>query len=300
VTIRFQNFDSLRVFSIVARHESFSSAALELNLTKGAVSYQIRELELALGFSLFDRLSMGVSLTRKGRELWMSSKIAFDAIETRIDELREVPKTAITIATTTYFASRWLSPRLMMFMKNHPQVRLRLQPMIDLMDLQNEGVDLAIRWGRGEWTDMPIRRLFDCPAFATGAPEALALIKTEGLASAMDKLTLLSDRSGSAAWEDWHKVAGLSFKAREAVLTIPDPNVRVQAVIDGQGIALNDDLIGPEMDAGRIVRLSEHQVDEYGYFLVHEPDALIKPDVAAFAEWILSITEGFPQEAGLG
>lgn len=113
-------------------------------------------------------------------------------------------------------------------------------------------------------------------------------------------LTLLSDRSGSAAWEDWHKAAGLSFKAREAVLTIPDPNVRVQAVIDGPGIALNDDLIGPEMDAGRIVRLSDHQIDEYGYFLVHEPDALINPDVAAFAEWILSVAEGFPQEAGLG
>jgi DNA-binding transcriptional LysR family regulator len=300
VTMRFRNFDSLRIFCVVARHGSFSSAALELNLTKGAVSYQIRELELVLGFDLFDRFARGVSLTRKGRDLWLSAQVAFKSIESRIDELRDIPRRPITIATTTYFASRWLSPRLMMFMKTHPQVRLRLQPMIDLMDLQNEGVDLAIRWGRGEWTDMPIRRLFDCPAFATGAPEALALRKTEGLASAMDKLTLLSDRSGSAAWEDWHKVAGLSFKAREAVLTIPDPNVRVQAVIDGQGIALNDDLIGPEIDAGRIVRLSDHQIDEYGYFLVHEPDALINPDVAAFAEWILSVAEGFPQEAGLG
>lgn len=298
--MRFRNYDGLRVFCIVARHASISSAALELNVTKGAVSYQIRELEQALGFNLFDRLARGISLTPKGRDLWMAARTLFDSIEGRILELRDVPQRAVTIATTTYFASRWLSPRLMMFMKAHPLVRLRLQPMIDLMDLQNEGVDLAIRWGRGEWNDMPIRRLFACPAFATGAPDALALVKAEGLASAVRKLTLLGDHSGSAAWEDWHRAAGLLFKIREAILTIPDPNVRVQAVIDGQGIALNDDLIGPEMDAGRIVRLSEHQVDEYGYYLVHHPDALTNLDVAAFAEWILSMAERFPQGAGLG
>ncbi|QOF75080.1 hypothetical protein IG197_31730 (plasmid) [Aminobacter sp. SR38] len=100
---------------------------------------------------------------------------------------------------------------------------------------------------------------------------------------------MLGDHSGSAAWEDWHRVAGLPFRAREAILTIPDPNVRVQAVIDGQGIALNDELVGPEMDAGRIFRLSDHQVDEYGYFLAYEPGAMTNPDVAAFAQWLTSI-----------
>jgi DNA-binding transcriptional LysR family regulator len=63
--MRFRNFDSLRIFCVVARHGSFSSAALELNLTKGAVSYQIRELELVLGFDLFDRFARGVSLAGK-------------------------------------------------------------------------------------------------------------------------------------------------------------------------------------------------------------------------------------------
>ncbi|WP_457941287.1 LysR substrate-binding domain-containing protein [Mesorhizobium sp. 10J20-29] len=287
--MRFQHFDSLRVFNVVARHESFSSAADELNLTKGAVSYQLRVLEEALGFNLFDRKPRGIVLTPKGRELWICSMRSLDAIEARIDELRDAPRAPITIATTTYFASRWLSPRLMMFMKGHPRVRLRLQPMIDLKDLDNEGVDLAIRWGRGDSADSVTQRLFACPAFATGSADALALVQAEGLASAVSTLTLLADRSGSAAWEDWHRVAGLPFKARDAVLTIPDPNLRVQAVIDGQGIALNDALVETEMERGSLFRLSQHQIEGYGYFLVHRADAMSNPDVADFARWVLSL-----------
>lgn len=286
--MRFQHYDALRVFALVARHGSFSAAAGALNLTKGAVSYQIKVLEQALGFALFHRQARGVALTAKARDLAAALQLAFETVETRIDELRTASDRPITIGTTTYFASRWLSPRLMLFMKAHPKVRLRIQPMIDLANLRGEGVDIAIRWGRGGWSDLTVRRLFACPAFATGAPAALDMVRQRGLAKAMAALTLLDDRDGSPAWSDWHRVAGLTYRARADALTVPDPNVRVQAVIDGQGVALNDALVQGELDSGRLVRLSAHQLDDYGYFLVHEPGALANPDVAAFADWILS------------
>ncbi len=289
--MRFQHYDSLCIFSIVARHASFAAAAQELNLTKGAVSHQIRGLEQALGFALFNRLPRGISLTPKGQELWLTLRAAFGSVEARIADLRDAPERPVTVGVTTYFASRWLSPRLMMFMKAHPRVRLRIQPMIDLTELEGEGIDLAIRWGRGDWSDMTIRPLFACPAFATGAPEALALVRAEGLEAALGRLTLLADRSGGRAWADWHRVAGLAFSTRTEVLTIADPNVRVQAVIDGQGIALNDALVQPELDSGRLVRLTEHQLDHYGYFLAFEPGAMANPDVAAFAEWLLDMAD---------
>lgn len=287
--MRFQHYDSLRIFSIVARHDSFAAAAEELNLTKGAVSHQIRGLERALGFPLFNRLPRGASLTPKGQDLWMSVGAAFDSVEARIADLREAPDRPITIGVTTYFASRWLSPRLMLFMKAHPRVRLRIQPMIDLSDLGSEGLDLAIRWGRGDWKDVTIRPLFLSPAFVTGGLEALALIRDEGLEAALGQLTLLADRSGSRAWADWHRVAGLRFSSRTDVLTIADPNVRVQAVIDGQGIALNDALVERELHEGRLTRLTDHALDDYGYFLAHEPGATRHPDVAAFAEWLVRV-----------
>ncbi|SPH23495.1 Glycine cleavage system transcriptional activator [Defluviimonas aquaemixtae] len=287
--MRFHHYDSLRIFSIVARHKSFAAAAEELNLTKGAVSHQIRGLEQALGFPLFNRLPRGISLTPKGQDLWMTLGAAFDTVEARIADLRMASERPITIGVTTYFASRWLSPRLMLFMKTHPRVRLRIQPMIDLSELGAEGIDLAIRWGRGDWTDVTIRPLFLCPAFATGPPEAHALIREVGLEAAIGKLTLLADRSGSRAWEDWNRLAGLRFTNRTDVLTIADPNVRVQAVIDGQGIALNDALVEREIEAGLLVRLTDHQLDDYGYFLAHEPGATRDPHVGAFADWLLQM-----------
>lgn len=287
--MRFRHHDSLRIFVVAAGHQSLAAAAEALNLTKGAVSHQIRLLEQALGFSLFTRLPRGVALTPKGQELLAAARGAFEGIESRIASLQDQPRRPIVIGVTTYFASRWLSPRLMLFIRDHPTVRLRIQPMTDLSELEDEDIDLAIRWGLGDWTDVPVQPLFPCPAFATGGADALALVRQSGLEAALPRLTLLADRSGSRAWADWHRVVGLPLALRTDELTIADPNVRVQAVIDGQGIAINDALVQPELEAGRLFRLSGHQLDHYGYFLACRPGSMQNRDVAEFVAWILQM-----------
>ena len=285
--MRFRHYDSLRSFAVIARHGSFSAAAAELNLTKGAVSHQIQKLELALGFMLFERRPRGIALTHKGRELLLTTQAAFGDVEKRIEELQSAKGRSITVGLSTYLASRWLSPRLMTFIQAHPGIRLRLQPMIDLVDLRGEEVDLAIRWGKGDWSDRKIELLFPCPAFPTGAPGIAATIAQEGMENVLSNVTLFNDRDGSSAWADWHAVAGLPFRKRHDTLTIPDPNVRVQAVIDGQGIALNDALVAPEIEAGKLAKLSPIQLDDYGYFLAYAPGALADPNLAALVDWLV-------------
>ncbi|MFZ1728002.1 MAG: LysR substrate-binding domain-containing protein [Albidovulum sp.] len=289
--MRFPHFDSLRIFSEVARFGSFSAASSQLNLTKGALSYQIRILEQALGFEVFVRLPRGVVLTAKGRELSLALQTAFSSVESRIDALRDPADQPITIGTTTYFASRWLSARLMRFMRAYPEIRLRIQPLIDFSSLASEGIDVAIRWGRGNWPGQPSQLLFLCPAFATGASDALALVEAKGLQSALASLTLLADSRGSEAWAQWHRAAGLHFHDRADTLTIPDPNVRVQAVIDGQGVALNDSLVAQELREGKLVRLSPHRLDDYGYHLICEANASGNGHVHCFMDWIMGEAE---------
>ena len=68
---------------------------------------------------------------------------------------------------------------------------------------------------------------------------------------------------------------------------IPDPNVRVQAVIDGQGVALNDALVQEEMAAGRLYRISPVELSNYGYFLAYPKGALNIPGLKAFRDWIV-------------
>lgn len=285
--MRFRFYDSLRLFDVVARHRNFTAAANELNLTKGAISYQINRLESELGFALFTRQHRNVRLTRKGGQLWQSSHVAFHELEVEIARLREETPAPITIGMSTYFASRWLSPRLMSFISNHPNTALRLQPHIDLMDIELKNIDMAIRWGKGQWSDLEIEPLLTCPAFPTGGLELAERVETLGLEEALTDVTLLQDREGSDAWLDWHRAAGLPYRPARDTLVIPDPNVRVQAVINGQGVALNDALVASEIAVGQLFKISDVELSAYGYFLAHAGDTFENPSLTAFRDWII-------------
>ncbi len=286
--MRFRSYDGLRFFHAAARHLSFSKAAAELNLTKGAISYQIGRLEQDLGFPLFVRKHRALGLTEKGRRLWHVSELAYRDLEREIDVLRDALPSRITIGMSTYFASRWLSPRLMTFTANHPTIGLRLQPLTDLVDLQAQGIDMAIRWGRGNWTDTETAPLFACPAFPTAGSSIAKEIAERGLKAALPDLTLLHDRDDSDAWQNWHSIAGLRYRPARDGLVIPDPNVRVQSVIDGQGVALNDALVAPELADGRLHRLSPVALTDYGYYLAYPKGSLGNPALKGFYDWLVA------------
>jgi len=301
MTPPFRHHDSLRLFVEIARYKSFSDAAEELNMTKGAVSYQIKTLEADLGTSLFTRTARGVALTQAGQQLQTVAQAHFQQIETELAGLRGRTDQALTVGMSSYFASRWLSPRLMSFMQDHPDIQLRIQPMTRLFDLERQGVDIAIRWGDGQWDDAEITPFLSLPAWPVGNAATLSLVQRTGLGRAIRAFTLLHDHDDSNAWSDWLNVAGLPQQNRRDTLIIPDPNVRVQGVIDGQGLALMDDLIGRELSEGRLYRLSEHELSSYGYFLArpywHNASS---GAVDAFIDWLLRAQAEWEPDDRLG
>ena len=274
---------------MVAKYNSLSDAAEQAHLTKGALSQQIKRLEMELGFDVFERSSKGIKLTTKGQELLGIANRSFQQIEDKVSQLGSVSDHTLTIGVTTYFASRWLSPRLMRFMQANPEIRLRIQPMIDLANFAGQDVDIAVRWGDGNWIDCEIEKLISCPAWPTGNREAYELVEKHGMENAFAGFTLLRDREDSNVWSEWYEVAGLSETMRLDTLIIPDPNVRVQAVLDGQGIALNDSLVDDEINNGKLFRLSSIELENYGYFLAYDKSALEKPEINAFIEWITTL-----------
>lgn len=284
--MRFRSFDALRTFDVVATCGSFTEAAARLNLTKGAISYQIRQLESELGFAVFTRAHRRIAFTARGRALWRVAQSAFGDVENEIAHLRGTDRQRITVGTTTYFASRWLSPRLMTFMVAHPGITLRLQPVIDQLQPGDDDIDISVRWGRAGWSDMEIEPLLSCPAFATAGSAFDGRLARDGLGAAMADATLLHDREGSTAWREWHAAAGLPLRPGAGGLVVPDPNVRVQAVIDGQGIAINDGLVAAELEAGTLHRIGTVELPEYGYFLAYRKGALANPALGDFRAWI--------------
>jgi DNA-binding transcriptional LysR family regulator len=293
--MRFRQYDNLRSFVVVARHLNMGSAAGELNLSKGAVSYQVRQLEAELGFPVFSRSRRQLALTEQGSELRQQCVRLFDGVENKIVDLRQRDHPRITIGMATYFASRWLSPRLMHFITGHADIGLRIQPLVDLMDLQRNELDLAVRWGKGDWRepDHAVEPIFACPAMLSASAEIGKRIEAEGLEAVIAGQPLLHDRDGSDAWMDWFAAAGIEWRERSDDLVIPDPNVRVQAVIDGQGVALYDRLVADEVAAGRLYQYRAVSLDDYGYYLLYPRNAEAGSAIKIFRDWIM-------QEAKVG
>jgi len=285
----FRHYDALRVFSIVAQHRSFSAAAETLHLTKGAVSHQIRQLEAAIGFALFKRASSGIALTIKGETLLTTCEKNFANFDDAITRLRSDTTVQLTLGVSTYFASRWLSPRLMHYMQIHPEVRLRLQPMIDLSELDKHGIDLAVRWGNGNWKNQTFQLLFACPAWPCGDERASRLVQEVGPTEAFKQFTLLHDKHKSEVWREWYTAAGIDYPNREGNLIIPDPNVRVEGIRDGQGVALNDALLEREVSSGSLFKLSDIELTDYGYYIVYGEGAQKKSVVHEFAQWMIDV-----------
>jgi len=282
----FRHHDTLRLFVEIARYPSFSAAADALNMTKGAISYQIKTLESDLGVALFQRGSRGVQLSGQGRLLLAACQAPFQKIESALLAFRGMSSRTLVVGVSSYFAARWLSPRLMSFMQAHPDIQLRLQPMIRLFELEAQGVDIAIRWGNGKWRDADIAGFMPMPAFPVGNAAARVAVDRVGLQQAIRSFTLLRDHDDSNAWTGWLSVARLPPQIRRDALIVPDPNVRVQAVIDGQGIALMDELVRSELDDAALFRLSDVELSDYGYFLARPPAPAPTDTVDVFIDWI--------------
>ncbi len=287
MTDRFHHHDLLRLFAKIAHYSSFSTAAAALNMTKGAISYQIKTLEADLGMSLFQRTTRGVTLTGEGLKMLATCQTRYEEIEAEIQALKGISTHSLTVGVSTYFAARWLSPRLMTFMQSHPDVQLRIQPMIEFSQAEMQDVDLAIRWGSGNWTGGNVTPFMPMPPFPVGNVDVAGRVERLGIREVVTDLTLLRDREDSNAWSEWLELANLPPQTRRDVLIIPDPNVRVQAVINGQGVALMDDLVGDELSSGKLHRLSQIALPDYGYFIVKTDRAAASKPATVFSDWLL-------------
>jgi len=284
--MRFRSYDSLKIFDTVARSLSMTKAADEVHQSKGSISYQVGKLEADLGFRLFERAHATLELTEEGRRLWHVSQTALSQIDREIEDLRGTTSGAVTIGALTYFSSRWMSPRLTRFFEANPGISLRIEPLNSVDMMRSLKIDMAVLWGIGGWEGHKSELLLSLPAVPTANRVLAEQVKQLGLAEAVRQLPLLGDSSGDAGWRAWHKAAGLPYAPSRASLTIPDSNSRVQAVVDGQGIALWDDLVASEFGNGTLVRLSDVRVENAGYFLVFT-DQPMSQSAEAFLDWLV-------------
>src|SRR5215467_10443063 len=146
---RLPPLNALKAFEAAARHESFTRAAEELFVTQGAVSHQVKALELELGVKLFNRERQRLIITDAGRDYLTVLRDAFDRIAVDTERLLQRQSSGVlTVSTSPDFAAKWLVSRLGRFAEEHPSIDLRVSATLNHADFaREEDVDLAGRHG---------------------------------------------------------------------------------------------------------------------------------------------------------
>ena len=277
---------SIAAFEAAARHQSFSKAAAELNLTHGAISHSVRGLELRLGRRLFDRSGGRVRLTEDGvllaNRVRTGVGLIADAFDTTTDQAGS-PR--LTVSVLPSFASRVLIPRLADFYQTFPRTELVLRCSSRLESLEDDGVDLGVRFGPGNWAGLQSRHLAQEYLVVVASPyfRRGALPRTLNDILACD----LIDHPGSS-WRLWLSSLGYdgAFRAR---LSIDDSAIALEAAAAGQGVVLARQLlVEGDLKAGRLVQLMEHRAPaEYNYWCVWNASSPRIEAIRRFTAWLV-------------
>jgi LysR family transcriptional regulator of beta-lactamase len=275
---RYLPLNGLRAFEAAARHASLTRAAIELNVTPAALGHQVKALEERLGTTLFHRLPRGLALTDEGQALLPVLKDAFDrmaAALARFDDGRG--RELLSVGAVGSFAIAWLLPRLAAFEVAHPEVDLRLSTNNNRVDIAEEGLDFAIRFGDGAWHGTEAVLLFPAPLTPLCSAETAARLK-EPADLARESL-LRSYRNDE--WPAWFEAAG----AESPPLTGPmfdSAALMVEAALAGQAVALAPAILFES----RAARPFAAEVDLGGYWLTRLKSKRPSAATTAFETWL--------------
>lgn len=292
---RLPSLNALRAFWAAAKHRSFAAAADELHVTASAVSLQIRQLEEELDMKLFDRTPKGLALTAEGNRLLPGINQAFDSLRGSIAALDDKPTHAasLTISVAPSFATKWLLPRLGAFLDRNPGIEVDVKADIELSDFAKDGIDLAIRYGAGNYPGLAVELLLRDRMFPVCSPELLMRHGQRNPDKVFSAAALLHDASADRdpsvpSWKMWLKAAGLDEIDWRKGPRFNQTALALDAALAGLGIALAPAvLIEADLAAGRLVRLaSDELLGDFAYYIVHPSEKARAPAMQAFKAWL--------------
>ena len=298
------SLNSLRAFEAAARLLSFQKAAEELFVTPSALSYQIRQLELYIDQPLFNRLNRAVSLTQAGLQLYPGVHDGFESLQMAVRTLaRNAQSNVLVVSSGPAFAAKWLAPRIYRFVDEHPEIELRIAASLKLTDFNIEEVDVALRFGEGDYPGLYVEPLFDELALPLVSPALIDRFGGKFGAEELAQVTLLHDDSTSFTtkfvdWTNWLEVEGLSHIDGTKGPRFNHADHGLDAAIDGAGIVLGRlSLAMRDIRSGRLVAPFDTYVKATaGFHFVVPPSSLNLPHVATFHQWLRAEADAEFQE----
>ena len=239
---RIRDLNELAVFTYVVEHGGFTAAAAATQLPKSNISRRIASLEERLGVRLLERTTRKVHVTEIGDIYYRHCRRMLDEADDAdlyVEQAMEIPRGTLRVSATVNVGQHLLAPMTAEFMSQYPEVQFELVWTNRLIDVIDEGFDLAIRIGALQDSSLVARRLGQWRLFLYASAEYL---KARGTPQKPEDLQehdclVMSDMRGSNQWTlsmgDVTELVVLTPRA-----SVNDFDTLRRMVADGGGIAI--------------------------------------------------------------
>lgn len=279
---------NLLAFESVARRRSFAVAAAELHLTASAISHQVARLEADLGVRLFDRSAHGVRLSVAGERYLERVGGALKAIAAATDDLRQGVGNSLYVHSAPSLASLWLMPRLRRFAEVFPDISLNLSAAHTHSDFALGQVDIDIRYGVPQWSDLVVEPLFEERIVPLASPAFIREHRIKRVEQLLD-VPLIQSNVSVVQWSDWLKTFADLRGPERFTLRFDRAQMSLDAAIQGLGVALESSTNAERYLAeGKLKPVFgiEKAVKVKAHFAVYPQRNARRPTVGAFLSWL--------------
>jgi DNA-binding transcriptional LysR family regulator len=279
------NLGALRAVETVGRLGSLRAAAQELGVTSGAVSQQIIKAETQLNCALFLRHSKGLKPTRIGGEVLSYLSDGFAVLEHAVSLCRPSAAGPITVSVAPVFAGKWLVWRLGRFAKLHPEIPVRIDASVGLVQPRAGEIDACIRVGLGEWPGLHAEELFPQRVFPVCSP---AIREQLCDVSQLRQVPIIRDQHAMFGWNVWLDPNGMKEADLGPGPDFSDASLCLDAAIAGQGVFLAwETLANDALAAGRLVTPFPGRFrNGISYWFVEPKGRPRSAKVEAFRAWL--------------
>lgn len=285
--------NALRVFESVARLGHLGAAAAELHVTSGAVSQQIRSLQVSLGIDLFEKRGRRLALTEQGTVLQRSVRKAMEALTEGIQDVASrkaaaIKKSVLTISMPQVHGVAWLATRLFDFMANNRNFTLNVVTAGPFSAVDWRKADVAVVYGVPPWPGFWWQLLHGIHMTPVCSPQLLRGPNAIRQIGDLALHRLLHEDDGSQ-WRRYQAVAG-GDPIGSSDVYFDDFGIVLQAARDGYGVALSDEIISArDLDEGRLVQPLQLTVPAINnYYCVCAEANRERPDISYFIGWLLT------------
>jgi len=279
------HLNGLRALEAVGRLGSLQAAAEELGVSAGAVSQQIGKAEAQLGHAIFERRPRGLEPTEIGRAVLSRLTEGFGKLSEGVAIAQRRDNNCLTISVAPVFAARWLVRRLESFARQHPEIILRIDATLKLVDPTTSDIDLGIRVGDGNWPGVTAELILAQEVFPVVAPSRLSELRRLEDVLAMPAVI---DSRAMFTWDVWLKEAGLEGREITPRHFFNEASLCIDAVMGGQGVMLAWQTLAVDavLEGRLAIPYPVRARTGFGHYFVTAPGARESRKVAIFKSWL--------------